>query len=799
MNLFRRWNLFVFFFGVTFLHGCSVMNDYQRSGEMQLSGLKAPVTVMRDEKGMAYIYAQDMYDGVMAQGFVAAQDRLFQMELTRLFASGRISEMIGEQGAEIDTRMRTIGFYRNAKKHAKLLDAETRLFFQKYLDGVNAFVETRQDSYHLEFKLAGIKPTPWTLADSLAIVYLMGWNSAANLDTEIITQMLVEKVGVNKAREIFPLNINPDDQRQVTAGFRSKPLEPVLLGLASDKKIKSYFNSRFLEVGSNNWVVGEHLSAGNMPIVANDVHLDTRILPGPWYPCGIIIPEFKAVGAGIPGIPGLVVGRTNYIAFGLGANAYGDAQDLFVETVDPNDANNYLEGQTSIPFEVLEETLNVKDKKARNGFRKETIKVKFTQRGPVISDVLPGLRANKLLTLRWSAFETMGPKIGLDRLFTAKSVKDLRESLKHTTCIMLNCVFADIEGNIGWLATGKLPIRTKGDGTLPFVVSDSEDNWSSWIPFEQMPQMTNPKRGWIGTCNHKTVTKDYPYYYSSRLSPSYRYRRLKQLLDTPEKKAADDHWQYQRDTLNLMAQQIAPIMAKALMVHDDTQKLGKILSDWDYHDKTDTPAPTIFQAVYRNFALMVFQDELGEELAKTMLKDWYFWQERLHKMVLENKSTWFDNLNTPGKTETRDELFHQAAGQAAKQIKASVGNNPKKWLWGKVHQLEFVSPIRRKGFGKGIVGGGSYSVPGSQETLCRGIYDFNDPFGVTISASLRMVADLSDNDKVLALIPGGICGRVFDSHATDQIKAFINGAKMYWWFSDEAIKAHCKHTLILNP
>ncbi|MBW2005011.1 MAG: penicillin acylase family protein [Deltaproteobacteria bacterium] len=798
MKTLKKWIFLLLIIVAIHLTGCSFLNRFQKEGNLHLSGLKEPVTILRDNKGMAYIYAQNKYDALMAQGFVTAQDRLFQMELTKLFATGRISELAGEKGKAIDIRMRTIGLYRNAKKHAEILDKKTRLFFQKYLDGVNAYIKTRSDTHHLEFRLAGIKPAPWTIADSLAIAYYMGWDSAANLHTEIITQMLVEKVGLERAIEIFPLNINPDDSSQKSNDAKVTAQEFAQLYLATDKKIMSYVKDGTLRVGSNNWAVGPLLSANGKPIVANDPHLDARILPGPWYPIGIITPEFRAVGVIIPGTPGMVVGRTDHIAIGV-TNAYGDAQDLYVETVDPENPNRYLEGKKSLPFEVIEETLTIKDKDAPQGYRKEKVKIRLTRRGPVISGVLPGLKTNKVITIRWSAFETMEPSIGLDQFLTATSVNHIREALSHINLIMLNFVFADTDGNIGWQVSSKLPIRSQGDGTIPYVVKDSYDNWAGWIPFDDMPQLYNPQKGWVGTCNHKTVGMNYPYYYSSTLSPSYRYQRLKQLLNSPGNKSVDEHWQFQRDIMNLMAKKIAPVIARALITHNDTKQMGQILSQWDYLDDIDKAAPTIFQAIYRKFALLVFQDELGEELATTMLDEWDFWEEKLQKMVLNGISPWFDNVHTKDIKETVDKLLHQAALDVTDTLGESLGKDPNKWAWGKVHQLELVSPIRREGFGKGLVGGGSHPFPGSGETLCRGIYDFNDPFGVTISASLRMVADLGDDDKVLAVLPGGVSGRLFYPHTKDQIKAFMSGKKVYWWFSDTAIQAHSKTTLVLSP
>ena len=301
-----------------------------------------------------------------------------------------------------------------------------------------------------------------------------------------------------------------------------------------------------------------------------------------------------------------------------------------------------------MPFSIEEETLIIKDEKEPGGHREEKLKIRLTRRGPVISGVLTGLKTQKVMTLRWVPFERMDPCIGFHYMLGSRSISEFREAIKCVNILSLNFVFADVEGNIGWHVSGRIPIRSKGDGTIPHAVKESEDDWVGYVASDEMPQSHNPERGWVGTCNHNTITKDYPYYYSSHLSPSYRYERLKQLLDSGGPKSVDDHWQFQRDTMNLMAKRIAPLMAKALMAHGETKEMGEILSAWDHRDDPDKAAPTIFQAVYRHFALLVFQDELGDDLARTMLDDWYFWEERLQAMVLEGSSPWFDNVRTNG-------------------------------------------------------------------------------------------------------------------------------------------------------
>ena len=782
------------------------VNSVQREGEIRLSGLQAPVRVVRDGNGTPYIYAQTLDDLLFAQGFVTAQDRLFQMQLTRMFAAGRIAEMVGEKARNLDIRMRTIGFVRQARRHEAILDARTRRFLGRYLEGVNAFIRQGRD-LPVEFKLAGIRPEPWGIADSLSVIYLMGWDSAANLKSEIVARMLVKRLGPEKAREIFPLNINPDERaRDAGAGFRVTAPQDVQrqIILSGDAGLIAFLkDEKPLAAGSNNWAVGPKRSASGKPIVANDPHLDARILPGPWYPAGLVTPAFRAVGVTIPGVPGIIAGRNDRIAIGM-TNAYGDAQDLFIETLDPRDPGRYLEGRVSRPFQVVPETIRIRDKKAPDGFREETVQVRLTRRGPVISGLFPGLKAEKLekaakvVTVRWSPFETMGPSLGLERLFTARSVGEVRQALGNVTTIMLNFVFADVDGHIGWQTTGRLPIRARGDGLLPVEVRDGGDPWRGWIPYAQMPARYDPPRGWLGTCNHKTVTRDYPYAYSTHLSPAFRYRRLAELMNAPGKVSAHKNWLYQRDTMNLLARDVAPVMARILLGAKETEQMGRILNKWDYYDYAGRSAPAIFQAVWIQFARRVFQDELGPELAGLMLDNWYFWEERLRAMVLAGESPWFDDVSTP-RRETMADLFQEAGREAARELGDALGDNPARWQWGKLHRIEFVSPLRREGFGRGLVGGGSHPMGGSPETLYRAIYDFNKPYAVNVSASLRMVADLGDPDRVYAVLPGGVSGRLFDRHNRDQIRPFMDGEKRAWWFSDAMIERHAKYRLELKP
>ncbi len=783
--------------GLFLFVGCAGLNRYPTDGSLELKGLDTPVKVVRDEKGMAYIHADSMDDAMRALGYVTAQDRLFQMTLTRLFAQGRICELAGEKARGLDIRHRTLGLYRHAQRHAEILEPASLRIFENYIAGINAYIRTGEDSFPLEFKLAGLSPEPWTVADSLSILYYMSWDTSANLKTEIVAQMLVEKLGEQTARQIFPLNINPDDE----SISRLSPVSSsaVVTDVATDSMLSGFLENGTHEVGSNNWAAGPAISSGGKPVVSNDPHLETQILPGPWYPAGLFTAENRIVGVHIPGLPLMPIFRNRHVAIGL-TNAYGDMQDLYVETIDPANPDNYLEGDRSIPFTLVRETLKIRDKQSKTGYREEPLTIRHTRRGSVVSDVLKGLETDRVMSLRWAPAETMGAGIGVMDLVKAKNAADIRSALAHASMIMLNFVFADTDGNIGWQVTGRLPIRSRGDGTVPHVVTDGKDNWDGFVPFEQMPQAANPDKGWVGTCNHHTVAHDYPYYYSSYQSPSYRYRRLKQLMATPGRKTASDHWAYQRDTYNLLAEKLVPFMVKVLEDSPETRDLAEMLGKWNRCDDVDAAGATLFHAIYEHFAWQTFSDELGEDLAEKMLKVWYFWQERFQQMVLsDDLGHWFDDTATADTVEDKRAILIRAAKAARDDLGASWGSDPQRWKWGKVHQHTFVSPIRRKGFGKGFLGGGTHPAAGSVEALYRGRYEYNAPYGVTISAALRMVADLADEDKVLAVLSGGVAGRVFHPHAKDQIQSFMDGEKMYWWFSDREIATHTRSTLILTP
>lgn len=772
-----------------------VVDRYQSDGVLPLSVLSAPVRVVRDEQGIPYIYAESLDDAIRAQGWVTAQDRLLQIDFERYLAAGRLSELIGESALESDIALRLAGTARHGRRHAELLGPADRRFYELYLEGLNAYIEQQTSEHQFGFGLLGTRPEPWTVADVMTLQYFLNWSSSVNLQAELISQKLIDRLGAETAAEIRQVTINPDDNSGTGLDGVALPAQSVALNLKVDAGWLTP-GPKPREIGSNQWVMSGARSINGAPVLANDPHLDARNLPGIWHPVGLVTPDFRAVGAAGPGIPGLAVGRTSHIAFGV-TNAYADVVDLFIETEDPQRPGNYLEGEQSFPFEVIEETLRVRKRPGSPEFRTVLLKIRLTHRGPVISDHGMSVASGKLISMRWSAPENMAADTGQYALFTARSVEEARRAIGLNTA-PYNYVIADMDGNIGHATGGCVPIRTQGDGSTPLLVKDGTDAWAGFIPPEQMPGQFNPARGWVGNANHRTVPADYPWAYSTYFAASWRYRRMVELLDQPGLLSAEDHWVFMRDTQNNMAAGIAPLMAQALLAAKDTRDLGEILADWNHADDVGLVAPTVFQAVYREFARQTFADELGAELSDEMLGSWYYWHERLAQMVGADSSAWFDDTGTP-EVETRDDIFRRAARLARSELAEVAGPDADQWQWGRVHTVTFFSPLIP---GKGpanVLGAGTHPKEGSGETLNRATYRFNKPWEATTIASMRFVADLADPDKVTAVLVGGASGRQFDPHLKDQTPAWLSGEPRYWWFSDAAIAGHKRAELVLQP
>ncbi len=769
----------------------------QVEGSLKLAGLSAPVKVLRDELGVPYIFAANTPDLIRAQGFITAQNRLMQMELFRATWRGELAATFGADALTSDIRMRVLGIRRNGDRHAAKIDAGSRALLQQYVDGVNAYVGDNTADHPIELKLAGLAPAPWSVADLVTLVHFVHFTHSTNFKAEIVAQKLIDKLGLERAKEIFPLTVNPDwTERSASLGQGAGER----LGVEWSDLAVAPETLNHQGLGSNNWAIGPTRSASGKAMVVNDPHLDSRILPGSWHPIGLFSPEVQAVGAALPGMPGILVGRTKHVAFGV-TNAYGDVQDLYIETVDPADPGRYLDGGKSVPFEVITETIKVKDKAAPGGLRDEVLRIRLTRRGPVITDHAGlGPKGDKLLVLRSTDAEVLGPVLGIEGLLTAPDAAALDRELQKMDLMMFNFVFGDDQGAIAHRATGAVPIRAGGVGSIPHAPpADGSDDWTGFIPKDRMPGMMNPARAWVGTANNDTTPQGFEWYYTNYVAPNYRYRRMGEVLGKAQKMTVDDHWKLMTDDRNLQSDVLRGAIVAALKADPAQKDLAAILEPWDGVDRAEQAAPLVYQALYREIALGTFTNKLGEETALDMLSTWYFWQQRFDTFVATPDSPWFDDPATADRRETLADVIRAAAPKARAAIEASQGKDPATWRWGKAHTLRFVSPLRRSGAGQELLGGFTVERPGSGETLNRGVYDFQKPYDVNFFASMRVVTDFADLDKIDAVVAGGVSERHFQPHQNDQAKLLVANERRSWWFNPAKAEANAKTSLQLVP
>lgn len=471
----------------------------QTTGDLALPGLERPVRVMRDAHGVPSIIASSWHDLYMALGFVHAQDRLFQMDMQRRLGAGRLSEILGDAAAGTDRFMRTLGIYRHAAASVNVASAEFRAVLDAYSAGINAFLASGK-TLPIEFTVLGYRPDNWTPADSLAIGKILELQHSGNYRQELLYARLAHVISASEISNLFP--DYPKDA-PVTLKELAAPTDgPVL-----DSLLAALPNDRSPQRASNNWVVDGAHSATGKPLLANDPHLDFAS-PLVWYLARLEAPDIDLAGATIPGAPVVVLGHNSRIAWGF-TTTNADVEDVFVEQIDPTDPRRYATPHGTSTFDARDERITVK------GRSPETITVRETRHGPVLSDVvtnMPPAPPSSALALQASFLNDDDQSVeAVWRVGLARDWAGWLDALRLFTAPALNMVFADRDGNIGFMMPGRIPIRKAGDGRMPVSGASGDHDWAGFIPFERLPQSFNPPVGHIATANNKIVPDDYPF------------------------------------------------------------------------------------------------------------------------------------------------------------------------------------------------------------------------------------------------------------------------------------------------
>lgn len=784
------------------------INAYQTDGSLLLSTLSSPVAVYRDEQMIPYIEANNMDDALQAQGFIVAQERTYQLQLYRLLALGRLAEAFGERALKNDILIRMININGLAARQVQALDSAAKRYYENYVKGVNTYLRNFRHEHPFEVSAVGFEPELWTLQDIVAIQIFQSWANGSAWKTDLLNLQLIDEVGVQRAQQIAQVAINPEDNSRTEADLQSydtttrfNTQRTNLGALARNALILTQHQTDALAAGSNAWATGSLLSKNGKPILSNNPHLPAITLPGFWLPMGLFTPELTVAGVTAPGSPGIGVGRTQHIAYGATVGG-SDGADIYIEQLDPKKPDHFLEGQLSIPLAIRNEKISIKDKQAEGGARVYELRIRSTPRGPLISDHNIAYNGDRALSLRWAASaainNTPSTSLGSDRLLYAHNI-DQAEHAMRLFPGALSHIAADIHGGIARISSGRVPKRRAGDGSHPLFVDQLEiDDWDGLISTNEMPRQVNPTKDWVGTANQRIIRQDYPYEYSKNFASSWRYRRIEEYFTAlqAQKVDAQNHWTLINDIKNPMAERLTPTLINALQ--NEHPELAKQLIAWDYTDSINAAAPAIFQVIFKHIAILTFADEISPTLWAQLFDTQYFWQERLVEMLEQKDHPWFDNRTTPN-LETRDDIINLAVNAAVTELTAKLGKSIQEWRWGDLHTITFHSPIIPGQIAATLFGAGTHPMYGSGETLNRSAMKLSTGYATAVNDSVRLVADLSDSEKVLAVIPGGVSGRYFSNSLNNQVGDWLAGRANPIWFDLKKVKQHAKTKLTLTP
>ena len=762
-------------------------------GAEEVPGLDATVEIVRDANAIPHIYAQSARDGAFAMGYVHAQDRLWQLEMQRRIGQARLAEVVGEPAVEPDKFLRTLGIYRVAERNFEMLTPEAQAIYEAYAKGVNAYLETHSELLPLEFQLLGHEPEPWKPADSLVWLKIMAWDLGDNFSDELLRARLAGKLDRAQLQDLWAQH--PDDPapgpHAEAPAFDPAGIDFAALDAAARGAMPAL---RASGLGSNAWVLsGAHTESGK-PLLANDPHLRLEV-PSVWYLAHISTPEFEVVGATLPGLPFPLLGQSRTLAWGF-TNTGPDVQDLFIERIDPDDPARYLAPEGSLPFEVRTETIEV------SGGDPITLEVRETRHGPVVSDLLEEsaefLEEGHVLAFSWTALadDDLSAQ-ALVHATGAESWEGFVEAMRDLAVPQQTIVFADTEGNIGYVAPGRVPIRASGQGHLPVPGWTGEHDWVDRVPFEALPGDNNPASGRIVTANNRMVSHDYPYYLTDDWTPPYRAGRIEALLDARPKHDVASFTAIQQDQVSLAAARLTPVLLELAEPADDTGRDAlAMLGAWDRSMGRDSTEALIYMAWARELMHVLFADELGD-----VFEDyWKIRTEPIHR-ALSERPGWCDDVTTSAE-ETCGEAVSRALKISLEFLAVTYGHDMDDWRWGEAHAVHMKSRI----LGEVPAIGSWFEIDmpsgGEKETIKAGGFDVADaerPFAQNHGAGYRAVYDLGDPANSVFVISTGQSGNPLSSHYEDYAEGWRDGEYLPMLTDRAAVEEDALGTLVLTP
>ncbi|QOT78239.1 penicillin acylase family protein [Cupriavidus basilensis] len=749
----------------------------QTAGTLKLPGLRESVSIVRDRHAVPHIKAANAQDAYFALGFVHAQDRLWQLQMSKRIVSGRLAEILGPSALDTDRFLRTLGVRRNAEAILAQSSAETRAMLQAYADGVNAYIDGRKGPLPPEFLILHTQPERWEPADTLAWQTMMAWDLGGNWTQETLRMRLAQVLPVSRINELLAPYPGERPLRTMDYGNLYRHLAPLATAMA---RVEQQAPAGYVEgMGSNNWVVsGAHTRSGK-PLLANDPHLGLQA-PALWYFAQMQAPGLDVTGATLPGMPAVVLGHNQRIAWGF-TNTAPDVQDLYIERLQPGSTQRYQTPDGWAEFVTRTETIHVK------GAPDVTLNVRETRHGPVISDVAEPvataaapLGAQYVVAFQWTALRaddrTVQAGLALNR---ATDWASFLAAMRDFHSPQQNIVYADVDGNIGFIAPGRVPLRRADNdlkGLAPAPGWDARYDWSGFIPFEQLPRSFNPPEGVIATANQKIVEDDYPYFLTSEWTVPYRYQRIRTLIDATERHTMDSFGAIQKDTLSLAVRDALPLLLASPIASDPAlpereRALIASLRKWDGDMQPRLSEPLVATAWLRELSRVLFEDKVGDPLFNRLWEQRNVQQPMLN--VLRNPrgqgAFWCDDSTTPA-TESCDDAIAKAWRLAIADLDRRYGDKPERWRWGQAHAAR----SEHKPFGKQPYLAGLFNVKvpsgGDTYTVNVGRHNLRDeaaPFESVHAASLRAIYDLSDLAESRFMDSTGQSGNVTSTHYRD--------------------------------
>jgi len=746
------------------------------SSDITAPGLSTPVIVERNRFAVPTITAKTLEDLFFAWGYVNAQDRMFQMEFIRRVGQGRISEFAGEESLSKDIFLRSVGFNDRAKEYAKTLDPHFKTLYQRYVDGVNHYLDVNDPSLYM--KLLGLKKERWEISDSVLVGIMMSWSLAYNMKHELLYHRILHKVGKEKGLRLLNF-IPPGTPTIINDTVASTMDESKVAGII--KELDGLLGGRS---ASNNWALAPKMTKHGGAILCSDMQVHQSKLPNDFYLIRLRAGDFEATGAQVVGLPFIVSGYNRNCAWGL-TNQGADMVDLFMEKINWS-TKTYRFRDKDIPLIEKKEVFRVKGKDP------VTRSIYYAGKKPVLTEVFKDLGFD--VSLDWAGFDA----IDFEGFFLMNSAKTYEEFMKGASRIRIspqNMAYADDKGNIAFRVIGSLPLRAKGSGNLIGDGERTRRNWNGNVPDERYPLLKNPPRGFIATANNKN-TKDEPYEFNGTFAPGYRYENIVRMLRNKQDIDVEYLRTVQTDTHTVLAQKIIDVIRKHVKVGKQEGNLKKAYDRvlaWNGENRVDSPEASIYNTFYVRFAYHTFVDELGDELATEYIGERYISMERFLDMV-EKGDSFFDDVNTPAVESVSDiatRAFKETCALLEKHFKNA---DPSSWAWGKIHVIRFDHVLGKSAIFRPLVNYGPFPFEGDGETNNRARFpEVSPPFVTDLASAPRIIVRFDPQPKAHMMLITGQNEHFLSRHNTDMTDAWRRHE--YFCMEEEP----SKYTMKINP